>query len=40
MDDKHNYFLEQISDNFQSVRDQNDLVGYMRLPITAPLKKP
>ena len=33
------FFVKQISDNLQIVRDQNHLVGYMRLPITAPLNK-
>ena len=29
------FFVEQISDNMQSVRGKNHLVGYMRLAITA-----
>ena len=33
-------FLKQNSDNLPSVRDQNHLVGYLRLPIKAPSNKP
>ena len=33
---KHILYVKQISDNLQSVGDQTHLVGYMRLPITAP----
>ena len=33
-----NFFVKKISDNLQSVCDQNHLVGYMRPPITAPSK--
>ena len=33
-------FAKQISDNLQGVRDQNHLVGYMHLPITASSIKP
>ena len=39
MDDKHIFFVKQISGNFQSVRGRNHL-AYMRLPITAPSNKP
>ena len=34
------FFVKQISDNLQSVGDQNHLVAYMRLPIEPPLNKP
>ena len=36
MDDKHNFFEEQIADNLQFPRDKNDLVDYIRPPIIAP----
>ena len=41
MDDKHNlFFVIQISDNLQNVRDQNYLVGYMPIFITVASNKP
>ena len=34
MDAKYKFiFVKQISDNLPSVRHQNNLVGYMRLPL-------
>ena len=39
IDDKHIFFVKQISDNSPNVRDQNHLLGNMRLPITAPSNK-
>ena len=40
MDEKHILTLNQIADNFQSIRDQNNLVSYNRLPITATSNEP
>ena len=39
MDDKY-FLVERISCNLQSVRAQNNQIGYMRVPTRAPSSKP